>query len=339
MQTNKQPVPIDKLKQPPAEAFVLTARMQEPNDPEKYDVQLLARTPNPLFHWWWGNIVHDMAGFSKHKEKIALDWNHDPNTLVGYADKQETDETGLTLSGKLVSLEPNDQADKIRRWKSSGVPLEASIYFDEAELEYIPEEATTLVNGFQFAGPGVVVRKWTIRGCAICPYGYDGKTETRMSKHFNFSWKGTEPMQKLSEDQAVPETESDSGNAPVTETTVTETVTETTTVETETVVEESSQADTLSAARKELSRYTEVFGPAEGATYFANGLSFLEAQTDFIKKLKSSVQDLTAKIAEKDSQLAEFRKSLGEESGLETRSREGAKKFVSSMSEAREAKK
>jgi hypothetical protein len=309
------PIPLDKLSKPPADAFVLTAKlMSNDQEGESHNVELLARTPNPLYHWWWGNIVHDMEGFFKHKDTITLDWNHNNDVLVGYADKQETTEEGLMLSGKLISLEKGDQADKIIQWKKHGVPLEASIYFDEAEMEYIPEDTTTLVNNQQFAGPGVVVRKWTIRGCAICPYGYDGKTETRMSRQFNFSFKGDIPVSTTenTEEQTKPAVLS---------------------------TPEPSTEDALALVRNELKKFTESFGDAVGANLFQKGLSFTDAQSEFIKQLKSDIESKNQELANLQTQLSAFRNSLGESGGLETTNKgEGKRKFASNMTEARQAR-
>lgn len=34
------------------------------------------------------------------------------------------------------------------------------------------------VNGYDFEGPGVIIREWPLRGVAICPYGADANTES-----------------------------------------------------------------------------------------------------------------------------------------------------------------
>jgi hypothetical protein len=61
-----------------------------------------------------------------------------------------------------------------------GVPYEASIFFggDGIKLENVPTGKTVDVNGMEFAGPGVVVREWPLRGIAICPYGADENTQS-----------------------------------------------------------------------------------------------------------------------------------------------------------------
>jgi hypothetical protein len=61
-----------------------------------------------------------------------------------------------------------------------GVPYEASIYWggDGIRIQKVPAGKSVEVNGMEFAGPGVVVREWPLRGIAICPYGADENTQS-----------------------------------------------------------------------------------------------------------------------------------------------------------------
>jgi hypothetical protein len=192
-----------KTENIPASAFRFDATVssikktdQTSNEAE---ISLLARSSQPIEHWFWGRIVHDMEGYSA-KDKICLDYCHDENQIIGYSDIQDVGKEGLTLAGKLVSVIEGDRADIVIRQGAAGIPFEASIFFDEAVLEWIPENTTTEVNGFQFAGPGVIAREWRLRGCAVCPYGADGNTESEFAEKsaFHFSWRGKSMPRKNS---------------------------------------------------------------------------------------------------------------------------------------------
>ncbi len=74
-------------------------------------VNLLARTGNVVKHWYFGPIVHDMNGMHS-KPVIALDYRHDPNEPIGFANKIEAT-TELRLGRELISRSPDDQAAKI----------------------------------------------------------------------------------------------------------------------------------------------------------------------------------------------------------------------------------
>jgi hypothetical protein len=53
------------------------------------------------------------------------------------------------------------------------------------------------VNGFQFAGPGIVIREWPLRGVAVCPYGADMNTRSELAQGesipVTFTSPGKEP--------------------------------------------------------------------------------------------------------------------------------------------------
>ncbi len=92
----------------------------------------------------------------------------------------------------------------------AGIPFEGSIFFDDAILEYVDEGFQTEVNGETFHGPGVVVREWVLRGCAVCPYGADGSTNSSFaeSSAVKFSWRGKAmPRKAKSADKLTAETD------------------------------------------------------------------------------------------------------------------------------------
>lgn len=147
-----------------------------------HKVKLLARTGQPTDHWYWGKVAHDMTGF-KADPKIPLDYCHDSNQIIGKGDKFTVDASGLTVEGELISLAAEDRAAEIFAKHQQGVPYQASINFggDGILCEEIPANFVTEVNGYQFEGPGIVVREWPLRGVAICPYGQDGGTKVEFS--------------------------------------------------------------------------------------------------------------------------------------------------------------
>lgn len=146
--------------------------------------RMLARSTAPIDHYYWGRIVHDMAGLIVRKDSITVDYTHDYDEVIGFANQFAVTDAGLEVSGSLVTTQANDRADEVYRKGRAGVPYEASIDWNgpEVELEYIPSDVTTEVNGMQFAGPGYVVRKWSLRAIAICRYGADPDTRTQFSK-------------------------------------------------------------------------------------------------------------------------------------------------------------
>ena len=140
-------------------------------------IKIKARGAQAVDHWYFGRMVHDLAGMSLSKPRLAIDYCHREDEVMGFANKFDT-EGGLVASGALTPFQEKDRASEVIFKSQQGVPYEASIFFDPAELvlEEVPQGLSVPVNGLQFAGPGVVARRWTLRGLAVCPYGQDKNT-------------------------------------------------------------------------------------------------------------------------------------------------------------------
>lgn len=175
----------NQFNEVPAEACVFNASAvnfrSNGDDAASAPFELLARSAQPIDHWYWGRVVHDFAGM-KARNNIPIDWNHDANEAIGFSNKRRITDEGLMLSGSIVSTRPGDRADTIIKQSAKGVPFEASIFFggDGIKVEEVAEGMTAPVNGTQFDGPGVIIREWPLRGCAVCLHGADQNTASTL---------------------------------------------------------------------------------------------------------------------------------------------------------------
>lgn len=279
-------------------------------NPKSAAITLTARTGEPIDHWYWGRIVHDMAGM-KAKPVVALDWCHDDDEIVGKVDRLDTSTGDLVCSGTIESLATGDYADKIIQLSARGVPYEASIYFDPyaMRLEWLPEGMTTEVNARSVTGPLVIAREWELRRIAICPSGADSGTEAsceggddegdasltarpaglKRGVKFSLNWKEKPSM------STTPTAPTDLSGDQLAAT-------------------KKSGFDEAVAAMK---KFTDKFGPVDGNTYFAAGLSYEAALEKHVEKLSAAnATEAAAKLA-----LEQRIKSanLGEETELDTK--------------------
>jgi len=146
-------------------------------------VRLVARSGKAIEHWFWGNVVHDLAGMHLSKPRLPIDYVHDPKEVIGYLNRFDSKSGDLVTSGALVPFKENDRATEIMHKMAAGVPYEASINFggDGIKIEEIAQGQSVMVNGAQFSGPGIIIREWPLRGVAICPYGADANTDASAS--------------------------------------------------------------------------------------------------------------------------------------------------------------
>jgi len=271
-------------------------------------ISMLGRSAEPINHWYWGAIVHDMAGFSTDHAKVPIDWCHDDEVVLGYLDKFTANNKGLNVSGRLISFNADDRAAKLMRESAAGIPYQASIFFRADRLEYVPEGFSTSVNGYQLAGPAVIVREWGLRGMAVCLYGADHRTQSKFSDGDQIPVTIFSSETSMSKGKSTPPATATSENPnqltgkpaeTATEPTATTQLTSTATETTQLTQSETKPAD----ARAELKRFVDAFGAELGANCFAEGLSFADAQTKFVGQLQE-------KLAAKDKQIDELQTKL-----------------------------
>lgn len=160
-------------------------------------IKIKARSGQPIEHWFWGKIVHDLSGMRMHKARLPVDYAHNDSEVLGYLNHFDSSSGDLVASGALTPFKEDDRASEVIAKMDMGVPYEASIFFggDGIALQDVADGESVTVNGYDFSGPGVIVREWPLRGVAVCPYGADANTETKSlssksSKHFRASvWK------------------------------------------------------------------------------------------------------------------------------------------------------
>lgn len=299
----------------PIGAFKLSATKFELAGEQKESTKsgrMTARTGDVIEHWWWGRIVHDLAGMVS-KERIALDWMHRDDEIVGFAEQFDSSGGDLECDVTIASVEAGDEADKIIKRSALGVPYEASIDWDPWThiLEWIGEGFTVNVNGRELEGPLVVVRQWELRRIAVCPSGADSGTSTELTEQgaevarFAIQWSNS----KMSKSANTDSPETPSGESKLTPDGGTSTDSGKAT---------SSAPNTApeSGGNAELTKFCAQFGNEKGAEYLLAGLSFEDA-------LAKSNTDLQAelKAANEGKDQAETKLSqmdLGEESAVET---------------------
>lgn len=274
----------------PVFEFADSAPETQPGQPPApQPIAILARTPQPIDHWYWGRIVHDMSGVKVQGQRIQLDWCHWGDENLGFLDKFAADAAkGLEVSGQIVPFKPDDRAAEILHKGRAGVPYQASIDWSGpgALIEEVGEGVTVEVNGFQFSGPGYVVREWPLTSVAVCPYGADPNTSTQFANRRG----GDEQLnvRLFSKDSPIMSTDTKGATAPT--------------------------APTADEARKQfaadLNKFTNRFGGEKGSKWFSEGKTFIEALELFAADLEAAGKEKDKKIDELTQKLSSLK--LGE---------------------------
>jgi hypothetical protein len=278
-------------------------------DAKTAPVKLQARSGKPIEHWFWGRVVHDMAGMQLHKPRLPIDYVHDAKEVIGYLNKFEVEDGDLMTSGALVPWKDSDRATEIVHKMAAGVPYEASINFggDGIKVQELDQGQVESVNGFEFEGPGIIVREWPLRGVAVCPYGADMNTETSALADTNKVFRGTvmaAPKAEAEESPMSDSVENSVGVAAVEEENVEATVeTEATEAveleQAEPVVEVAEVEDAPEElSRDEFTRIADEFGAEIAVQTVKDGGDYHSALTAHAASLKAEVVELKARIVE-----------------------------------------
>jgi hypothetical protein len=184
-------------------------------------IKLKARSGDPIEHWFWGKVIHDLAGMRTHKPRLTVDYGHNSDEVLGYLNHFDITSGDLIASGALTPWREDDRASEVMFKMRQGVPYEASIFFggDGIKIEEVPQGMVQTVNGRQFEGPGIIVREWPLRGVAICPYGADQNTESSMLSSDGGNTVSVEKIEhkenKMSEETKTVEAEAKAEEKPV----------------------------------------------------------------------------------------------------------------------------
>lgn len=282
----------DSKQRVPRNAFCMPAAAFEFGDngesAKTVPFRMVARSGEPIDHWYWGRVVHDFDSMS-HKDRIAIDYIHDDGEVIGYGNHIEKETGDLTVTGALTPYRENDRASEIIHKQQLGVPYEASINFagGSPKLEQYGANESVEVNGREFSGPISVIRNWTLRGVAVCPYGYDGNTSTEFSQ-------GPEIEVEIMEAKTAPVEKAETTD-PAVELTADETTeAEAVDVDIETDTPAEEPAEKLEQPT-EGQRFLDAFGD-RGGVWFAQGKSFEEATQLCLTELREQNEKLTQKV-------------------------------------------
>lgn len=247
-----------------------------------YPFTMTARTFDGVDNYWWGAMYHDFAGMI-HDPTICVDFCHNDGEVIGTVNGFSVDSVaGLQLSGNLVSLQENDRAHQIWKQSRNKVPYQSSINFSDMSslvIEQVQEGMSAQVNDRTVEGPGIIFRKWRLRGVAVCPYGLDPGTSTKFSNQDGpASVRISRSLTEMSKETTEP---GDTGTTPE-------------------PAKPQTELSANSVSRDELNRFVAKFGSENGVKWLVeDGLTYTQA-------LERHTEALEAKLSQKGETVAEL---------------------------------
>jgi len=130
-------------------------------------------------HYYWGNLVIDLAGMKFTKKKYPILEDHWSRMKIAFTGKPVIEENKLTINPKSTIFVDTPESTEFQKLSKQGFPYESSIYAEPSIVERIEEGASSEVNGFTLKGPARIWRQCEFKEASVCVFGYDDKTEAK----------------------------------------------------------------------------------------------------------------------------------------------------------------
>ena len=148
--------------------------------------ELIAYTGAAIRQGWSRSpLVVDLAGMNTAKASIPILWSHERtlDAVIGKSTEILNDGETLIIRGELLT--EGDIPEKVARLARAGIPMQASIGADAANIENVNAGGNVTVNGREFAGPVSVVRASDLRETSIVLFGADARTSAAIAAEAN----------------------------------------------------------------------------------------------------------------------------------------------------------
>jgi len=127
-------------------------------------------------HWYWGDLLIDLAGMSFPKKQYPILENHETSKKIAFAKKPDIS-TGAIEFNTAQFVDTPESAEFIKLSKS-GFPYESSIYANPTIIERVSEGEKAEANGVTLKGPASIWRKSVFKEASVCVFGYDTNTKS-----------------------------------------------------------------------------------------------------------------------------------------------------------------
>ena len=157
--------------------------------------------------WSRSPLVVDLAGMDTAKASIPILWSHERtlDAVIGKSTEIVNDGQQLIIRGELLTS--GEVPEKIAQLARAGIPLQASIGADAANIENVNAGGTVTVNGREFTGPVSVVRASDLRETSLVLFGADARTSAAIAAEANEVLTMSDQLNEKPVEAAAPQTE------------------------------------------------------------------------------------------------------------------------------------
>jgi hypothetical protein len=154
-------------------ATATTLNLTASDDKGRRRFEMAAYTGAPV-KTAFGGVIIDIDGMDFAGKRKPILREHDRGRIAGYADSITVENGSVMMRGFLSKTTADGK--EIAELADEGFPWQASVGIDIDEIESVTAKDTITVNGLEFSGPGMVIRKSTLKESSFVPLGADANT-------------------------------------------------------------------------------------------------------------------------------------------------------------------
>jgi hypothetical protein len=160
--------------------------------PKEYPFEVVILSGKPMHTPELGNFVIDLQTLSFHKQRMAVNYNHDQNKILGYFENFRITDEGLVANG---TIGESSETEWFIEQALNEVPFEVSAEIDEKQgiaIELGAGEKAE-VNGNTIESETTIYKNVPFLGAAICLHGVDKFTRFTLLKQETTNMSKTNP--------------------------------------------------------------------------------------------------------------------------------------------------
>lgn len=171
-----------KFEKVPSSAFTLNGGedsiIKFKEDSESFE--MVAYSGKVVNHWWFGELIINLAGMEFPKSKYPILQDHDTSLKIGFVSKPKKIENELRFTDKEFTFVDTEESIRFREEAKQGFPFEASVGIRPTKIIRLEEGGKAEVNGNKVKGPIAIWDQSIFRETSVVVFGTDPNTSSKV---------------------------------------------------------------------------------------------------------------------------------------------------------------
>jgi hypothetical protein len=150
-----------------------------------------ANSGAPMPHWYFGQVIVNMATLKVNRKDLPVLRDHDPGQIAGFTQDIKVSKAGIDVDGVVFDATP--AGIEAMALLEKDYPMQMSVWVPPKKMTRLEAGATETVNGHKLTGPAVIFEDATLREVTLTALGADEGTSAQFGTknpyadaHFTF---------------------------------------------------------------------------------------------------------------------------------------------------------